>query len=285
MGILFAILALISWGLGDFLIQRSTRRFGDWQTLFYIAALGAIFTFPLIIKELPALTPLHLIILGCSSAVILVAALLDFEALKIGKISVVEPVYAFEILITTAIAALFIGEILDIWQLVLLIILIIGIFLVAAKDPSKLKKISWEKGVWLAALATVNMGIVNFLFGYSGRITSPLMINWFISAVIAVVCLIYLLTRKRGAEIITHFKENYVLIIAVSFFDNVAWIAFSYSALFLPIAIATGISESYIALAALLGIIFNREKLKRHQLIGLVVVIFAAIVLGFISEV
>jgi len=30
MGILFAIIALVSWGLGDFLIQKSTRRTKRW---------------------------------------------------------------------------------------------------------------------------------------------------------------------------------------------------------------------------------------------------------------
>ena len=29
-GILFALAALVFWGFGDFLIQRSTRKFGDW---------------------------------------------------------------------------------------------------------------------------------------------------------------------------------------------------------------------------------------------------------------
>ena len=49
-----------------------------------------------------------------------------------------------------------------------------------------------------------------------------------------------------------------------SFIDNLAWVAFAYATLYVPIAIATGISESYIALAAALGIIINKEKLKKH---------------------
>jgi len=283
MGILFALLALISWGLGDFLIQRSTRKFGDWQTLFFITAAGAIFTFPIIAKDLAALSFFQIALLSLSSLVILIAALLDFEALKVGKISVVEPVYAFEILITTLVAAIFIRELLSFWQLALLLLLIVGIFLVATKSFSKFKKISLEKGVWLAIAATINMGVVNFLFGLSGRETSPVMINWFISAVIAVVCIIYLFYKKDWAKVGKNLGQRYPLILAVSFFDNLAWIAFAYSALFMPIAIATGISESYIALAAILGIIFNQEKLKRHQWIGFALVVCAAAALAVIT--
>lgn len=284
MGILFAILALVSWGLGDFLIQRSTRKFGDWQTLFFITAAGAIFTFPIIARDLAALSLSQIILLTFSSIVILVAALLDFESLKIGKISVVEPIYAFEILITTVVAAVFIQELLSFWQIALLLLLIIGIFLVATKSFSKFKRFSLEKGVWLAIAATVNMGLVNFLFGFSGRQTSPVMINWFISAVVAGACIIYLFYKKSWPQVAQNLRRQYPLILAVSFFDNLAWIAFAFSALFLPLAIATGISESYIALAAILGIIFNRERLKRHQWIGFIIVVCAAIALAFITE-
>jgi len=284
MGILFALLALVSWGLGDFLIQRSTRRFGDWQTLFFITAAGVIFTFPIIAGDLAGLSWSQIILLSFSSLVILIAALLDFEALKIGKISVIEPIYAFEILITTVVAAVFIQELLTFWQLATLILLIVGIFLVAAKNLSKLKKISLEKGVWLAIAATVNMGLVNFLFGLSGRQTSPVMINWFISAVIAIACIIYLSAKKNWGDVGKNLRRQYPLILAVSFFDNLAWIAFAFSALFLPLAIATGISESYIALAALLGIIFNHERLKRHQWLGFIIVVGAAIMLAAMTN-
>ena len=159
-----------------------------------------------------------------------------------------------------------------------------GIFLVAAKNLSGLKKISLEKGVWLAIAATVNMGLVNFLFGLSGRETSPVMINWFISAVIAIACIIYLSYKKNWPEVGNNLRRQYPLILAVSFFDNVAWIAFAYSALYLPIAIATGISVSYISLAAILGIIFNHERLKRHQWIGFIIVVCTAIILAAITE-
>ena len=72
-------------------------------------------------------------------------------------------------------------------------------------------------------------------------------------------------------------------ILSVSCADNIAWIAFSTSTLFLPIGLVTGMTESYIALAALLGIFFNREKLRHHQQFGLILSVCAVIVLAFVS--
>jgi drug/metabolite transporter (DMT)-like permease len=52
----------------------------------------------------------------------------------------------------------------------------------------------------------------------------------------------------------------------MSLFTNIAWISYSLSTVYIPIGIATSISESYIAFASLLGIIINKEKLKKHQI-------------------
>ncbi|TSC57963.1 MAG: hypothetical protein Greene041679_205 [Parcubacteria group bacterium Greene0416_79] len=36
-GIGLAFVAMLSWGIGDFLIQKSTRKIGDTETLFLIS--------------------------------------------------------------------------------------------------------------------------------------------------------------------------------------------------------------------------------------------------------
>lgn len=67
-------------------------------------------------------------------------------------------------------------------------------------------------------------------------------------------------------------------------FDNLAWIAYAYSGLYMPAAIATSISESYIVVSVILGLIYNKEKIKKHQYFGLIVTVVCAIILALISE-
>src|SRR5688572_3789888 len=94
-GIIFAFAAMLCWGFGDFLIQKSTRKFGDVETLFLTSLFGAIVLLPFIYKDLSIVFTAipQLLLLTGASVVLLVAALLDFEALKRGKIAVVEPIY------------------------------------------------------------------------------------------------------------------------------------------------------------------------------------------------
>src|SRR3989344_8031829 len=99
LGILFSVIALLCWGFGDFLIQRSTRKFGDWETLFIISLFGTIVLTPFIYKDLPNLFEFskEFWILFGISFILLIAAILDFEALKKGKLAIIEPVLALEV--------------------------------------------------------------------------------------------------------------------------------------------------------------------------------------------
>jgi len=284
MGILLAFVALLSWGFGDFLIEKSTRRFGDWVALFYITTFGSIVLFPFVYSDISRSFSAHGMLLLAASGVILFAGLLDLEALRIGKISVIEPIYALEIPVAAVLAAYVIHETLTVPQTVFIVAIMAGIFLISTRSFSALKKIHTEKGVLQAVVATIGMGAVNFLFGVGSRETSPLMINWFTSVFVALVALIYLIWTSRTHEIIADLKKEKLLAFGVSFFDNLAWVSFSYAMLFIPIAIATGISEGYIAFAGALGLAFNREKLQRHQWVGFFLVVISVVLLAFITD-
>ncbi len=285
MGILFAFIALICWGVGDFLIQKSSREFGKWIALFFITFIASVVLFPLIYKDLAGLIINFpaLFILFLASITILVAALLNFQALKDGKISVVEPIMAFEVAVTAILSFVIIGERLSWLQLVFIVLLIIGIFLVSVKSFSHLKNIKAEKGVWLAFFGTLCMGATNFLFGVGSRETNPLLINWFTSLFLALISFIYLASQSKIKEIFRDWHRDKSLIIGVGLLDNAAWISYSYSTLYIPITIAISISESYIALAALLGLVFNKEKLKKHQYAGLILAVVCAVVLAAVT--
>jgi drug/metabolite transporter (DMT)-like permease len=47
-----------------------------------------------------------------------------------------------------------------------------------------------------------------------------------------------------------------------------------------PIAISVALSESYIIIAVLLGMFVNKERLRKHQIFGMIVAIISAILLA-----
>jgi len=286
-GILFALSALVCWGVGDFLIQRSARKFGDWETLFVITAFGAIILTPLVYGDVTRLAMAEnntsFFVLLSVSAILMVAALLDFEALKKGKIAIVEPILALEVPVAAIMAFALINEGLGMFEIFLISTLMIGIALISLKSHHLKRRIWLEKGAILAAIGALFMGASNFLVGFASRITNPLLTNWFINVFIAVICFYYIMTNKRIGKLVSDFKANTRLLLTVSTFDNLAWITFAFAASLIPIAIAVAISESYIALAALLGLLINREILMKHQKAGLVAALASAVLLSMIT--
>lgn len=280
MGLTFAFIAILGWGLGDFLIQRSARRLGDWEALFFVVLFASIVLLPFIYGALSALSFYDWLVLSLTSIVILVASLLDFEALRIGKVSVVEPIFAMEVPVTIALATLVVGEHLSMQQLTLIGLLLIGIVLVSNRHLGKLHVRTIEKGVWVAALTTLGMGSANFLFGFGSRATDPLIITWFTSVFMTVVTFAYLVRSKQTRKLAVNLRRNAGLILAVGMADTAAWVGYSASTLYIPIGLATALTESYIALAAILGLTFNKEKLVAHQKFGLMLAVCTAVALA-----
>jgi len=285
MGILFAFLAMASWGVGDFLVQRSTRRFGDLSALFFVSGFAAIALLPFVFKDIHNIFTGNIFWLFLLAAILVfVSSLFDYEALRRGKASVIAPVFSFEIVVAAILSWTIIGEKLGFWQVVLVLILASGLFFVSTKSFTHFRSLRTERGVWQAILATFGVAGVSFCFAVVARESDPLLVNWFSATVVFIFIAIYILIQKRFVEVVNLWKENKFLALSVGFFTNFAWISFTAATLFIPIAIATGISEGYIALTVLLGLIFNKEKLRHHQKIGLVLTIAACICLAFISN-
>jgi drug/metabolite transporter (DMT)-like permease len=285
MGLFFVGLAILGWGVADFLIQRSARKLGDWEALFFVTLFASIVLAPFVYPSFAGLGAFDWLVLGGTSVIILVASLLDFDALRVGKMSVIEPIYAMEVIVAIALATLIVGEVISTTQFLLVIGIILGVILVSNKRLGAMHVRLLEKGLLAAVLAAIGMGASNFLFGYAAREMDALIITWFTSIFMTIATFGYLIFVKQSHSLVRDWRHNKWLILGVGLFDVMAWVGYASSTLYLPIGIATGLTEAYIAVAVILGIIFNKEKLRIHQKLGLVLSVAAAIALAFTLEI
>lgn len=285
-GILFAIIALVSWGFGDFFIQKTARAIGSWKALFFIGIAGLAGLFPFVRENLVSLTASDLLLLGVLGVVTVFTALFDFEALRQGKIAVVEPIIGLELPITVGLSVILAKESLTIVQFFLIGVTFAGIMLAVTAHHTHwyLHKRIFERGVILAGIGAVGMALTNFLVGVSSQGISPLVTIWFAHSLLAVVCGVFLLSRGQIKQLSRDLLRYPGPIIGQSILDNVAWVAFAAATTMIPIAVATTISESYIALAVLLGLFVNREKLKIHQIAGVALATVGVVILSYVSS-
>lgn len=285
-GIGLAFVAMLCWGFGDFLIQRSTRKIGDWETLFIICGLGSIILLPFVWRNIPEIwfgdNQTLLILLG-GALILFIAALLDFEALKKGKLAVVEPIWSLEIPVAAILAFFILGEKISIFQIVIISVLVIGLMLVSLKEKYTVKKFFIEKGVVIAFFAAFVMGGANFFYGWGARVSDPLMVNFVVNVFVTIVTGFYLIWQGKLQRTFRDLSTHRTLLLPMVISDNAAWVAFAFAMSLTPIAIAVALSESYIIVAVLLGLFVNKEKLQKHQKFGLIVAIISAIILAGVT--
>jgi drug/metabolite transporter (DMT)-like permease len=278
--IVFAFLAMISWGFGDFFIQRTARKVGDMEALAFIGIIGSIGLFPLIANELNFVLYLPnlllLLFLGITTFVI---GVVDFEALREGKLCIIDVVLEIELPVTIVFSFLFFRETLSVWQFFVISMIFSGIVLIAIKCFNR-KHFRLEKGVFIAVIAAIGMGLINFLTAASSKSISPLMAVWFPWVIFTVLCLVIIVRRERIPKLLDNFKKFKMLILAMGVFDTLAWVFYAFAVLKNEVSITTAITESYPAIAIFLGAVENKEKINWHQYVGAAIALIASFALA-----
>jgi len=280
LSVIFAFLAMICWGFGDFFIQKCTRKIGNLESLAYIGIVGTIVLIPFIIKDFNLIfSPSNLFLLLGLGIITFIAAILDFEALKEGKLSVIDVLLEIELPITIVLGFIFLKESLTSTQFLFIFLILIGIIFVATKSFSHLKS-KLEKGAMFAIFAAIAMSFVNFLTGVGSREVSPLMAVWVPWLIFSIIS-IFIIAKRKGIKKFANdgfkFKQ---IVIPMAILDTTAWVFYSFAVFREEISIITAITESYPAIALFLGVWLNKEKIGWHQYLGAAIAVCSSVILG-----
>ncbi len=280
--ILAAIGAMISWGFGDFFIQKGTRKIGDVETLAWIGVLGSIGLVPFIWKDL------SLVMQGSSFLILLVLGIVtfaigivNFEALRRGKLSIVEVILETELPIAVLLGIVFLRESLSLLEAALILLVFIGIVLIAAEPGALKRKHFLEHGAILALFAAGGYGVIDFLTAVGAKTISPLLTIWFTWATFTIICLIYLAYTGRIRHFFRDAGRYKGLVLSMGIVDTLAWVLFAIAVRNNELAITVAITESYPAIALILGVAVNKEKVAIHQYAGAVIAVGASFCMGF----
>ncbi|MBI5134941.1 DMT family transporter [Candidatus Uhrbacteria bacterium] len=284
--IAFALLAMVSWGVGDFLIQQSSRRVGIVRALFWICAIGGGLLFPFVLGDIASITARGWVLIGTAAVVMFFASLFDFEALKDGKIAIIEPVLAGELPLTIGLSVGLARESLTSAQQVAILVIVVGILLAVTTHPSKAwhhRRRLFERGVIYAGLGAIGMGLTNFSVGIASQHAPVLASISLIWLIIAVLSMATLLIERNTHHLADDLRRHGPLLASMAVADTMAWIFYSFATSAMYISVANAMSESYVIIAAVLGVVVNHERLKRHQQVGAALAFVGVIWLASIS--
>ncbi len=290
LGIILAFATMFLWGFGDFFIQRTTRKLGNWETLFIITFIGTLMLLPFSWRSFLDLfhsaSATVLLALVGSAVFLFIAAMFEFQGMKLGKIAVIEPLWSLEIIAASLMSFIILKEDLSLTQILLIASLIVCFILLSIRERGSIKLSHFfvERGVWFAFIGATVMGIADFFMGWGSRVSDPLLTNFSVNILAVVLSGIYLLANGKMGKLVSDLRHEPINLLRMSFLDNFAWIAYAFAMSMAPIGIVTSLTESSIVVAVLLGLFWNKEKLQHHQKIGLVGAVVCAICLGFFAK-
>ena len=283
LSVLFAFGAMLSWGIGDFLIQKTTRKIGDIETLAFIGIIGSIVLLPFVFGQIHLIfSPENALLFFLLGALAFFVAVFNFEALKQGKLSVIDVILEIELPVTVILAFLFFRETFSFPQLFLMLLVFLGIVLISAESLSIKKHRLIEKGVFLALITAIGMGFVNFLTASASRHASPLLAIWVPWLIVSIISVFFIWRREGLQKFFKNGLRFKKLVVAVGLIDTLAWLFFAFAVSQAHLSITTAITESYPAIAMFLGIWLNKEKILPHQFAGAGIALIGSVALGFI---
>ena len=285
MGIISGLISMFGWGTSDFLAAKSSRKIGFVLTFFWAQIFGisvALVYLFLKIKKL-SITGISqfTIELLFASLFLTIAVLFYYRGLEKGKISLVSPIGSSFSLVTVILSVIFFHEILKPFQIIAIILIILGIILVSInfKEILMIKKITVFSGVKEGVIAMFLWGITYFL------IISPIKIlGWFIPMLLiklfSLVFIIFYLIFKRQPIKINVQPIFFILLFLTGFLDILASFALTigiesqYASIIVPVA------ASYPLVTIIMVRLFLKEKLVLNQVLGIIITILGLILIS-----
>ena len=274
--ILGGLATAVFWSMAIFSSTAAARRIGARSTLAGQVLIGFAIAVPAVLLSGPvSLTTEQLVLLAVIGIGNVVGLLFTYSAVRAGKVSVVGPIVSTEGALAGLIAVVA-GESLATGAALALAIIAIGVVL-AASERDRRNDVSDASALRVAALALG--GALSFALSLyaTGRIGAALPIPWAIlPARLAGVLIIALPMALRGGLGVTREALPFVVVVAIAEIAGVASFAVGARD---GIAVTAVVASQFAAISAVAAIFLFKERLARHQIVGIALIAVGVAVL------
>lgn len=270
MAILFALLALFGWGVGDIFVALASRKIGAIQTYFWGSLFGVILT-SLYIPFAGGITSLQMFLLAVLLNIFITFANLSyFRGLEVGNASLVGTIAGSFSIITVFLSIVLFRETVSWLQFLGILLAVAGVIL-ASFDIRQFRKLGRkgifsDKGVFFGLFTMIIWGI------YFAMIRIPAQkIGWFWTGYpMYFVPMFFPLVKSLQPNISTILNKNVATTVSIYIF-LVTIGTFSYNIGILQglTSVVAPISGAYPVLFVLLTRTVFKEPLTRQQSFGI----------------
>jgi len=282
LGILFGIIALISWGSADAFTKKLTNKVGAYHSVLYRSLFSALILLFASLYFTGTIFPslnVFFLLLGISFIGYL-AYVFYVKGIEAGNVSVISPIAHSSVIVTVLLSLFFFRESITLLQAIAMAVIITGVILISFKYSELKKSRKRIKGLGFALATLVGWGLLFFLWKLPLSYTSPFIAAFYIEALIFIFALISAIPLKKKllapkTDKITGILALFVgTVLAIGSLFYTLGINLEFVSLVAPIAAASPF------IAVIFSRIFLKEMLELNQKIAVAMIIIGLIVIA-----
>ncbi len=282
-GILFGIIAMVSWGIVDFFIKKLTKQIGTYHTVLYRSFFSAI------VLLIASLYFTRTIFTSRSSLLILIiigftgylAYIFYVRGIEVGHVSIISPVAHSSAIITVLLSLVFFKESLNIIQIMALVLIIAGVVLVSFKySEFKKEKHRFVKGFIWALAAVVGWGVTFFLWKIPLSDTSPFVVAFYIESLIFIFAFISSVPLKEKIISPLINKKIWLFVLSAGIITALGSLTYTIGINLEYVSLVAPIAAASPFIAVIMAYLFLKEKLELNQIIAVALIIIGLITIA-----
>ncbi len=271
--------AALAWGAGTLCSARSSRIIGAASVVAWVMLIGLVANLVVIAVgpapgSLGATDIAWMLVAGVGNVA---GLLLEYSALRRGKVGIVTPITSTEGAIA-ALLAVVAGEALGVARAGLLAVVVLGIVLAGVAPAESTPGRRRSAAFWLAALAALSFGVSIFA---TGHLSASLPAGWAVLPPrlvgVAVVTMPLAVSRRLRLT-----RSALPLVVTTGLAEVLGFVCFAVGARD-SIAIAAVLGSQFAVVASVAAYFFLRERLTRLQLAGVALIVVGVAALTWVT--
>ena len=281
-GIVFGILAMLGWGTADFFAAKYVKRLKSERLYFWVqlSGLAPMLLLSIFFFGVPVLSPVFLILLLSAALLTLLEYVFLYKSFESGKVSLVTPIASSYPILTILLSIIFLHEILSFFQMVSVVLILIGIVTVSLNmgEIKKMRIAASTRGLDYAFLSLLASSILFTILGFLVK-----ELGWFMPIFlmkIFVVIYMFSYLTVKGREITFSGNGIKLFVVLIGFLEVFAYLMYGLGAFTFLNSIVVPISATYPLVTIILARVFFREKILRTQWLGIFSIIIGIFIVS-----
>ncbi len=260
MSVVLATVTALAWGLAELLMLQGARRLSPLALARWLMVIGTIMILPFALLSGPAPELGDVPVAALPALFALGGTLAYFRALRTGQLTIVSPTVATSGGLAAVVAILLLGERFSALILIGLALGVAGVVLATfVRGGGRAEGVGW------AVVGAVLLGVYTIALAASSERIGPV---WSVAAYrLTGLIVLWAIAPFTGSPLALP-RADLGLVIKAAAIETVGFAAFTTALDLGPVAVVAVVSAQFSSVAVVLGAVVLRERLHRHQWVG-----------------